>query len=604
MDEELYEKYKVDYEKIKPLILDTIVEVYGEKHRKQLTESVDKVYVNTYIDEEGIRNLILEKEQEKRVELTIAFLERMGEEITEEQKRQIRKEGTSKLTEEQKNKMAFYFEESSHSPHFDERENLPIYSLKNGWEKDRNIGDLLSKCLFLRKFGLNIHPGNYEEVVKDPENKEKLEKAKKIANIASSLQEEFGTLKEELKLEKKFLDTCEKKKVEIRNECKGEYLEEVKGLFFSNPTLLEICQKAMGVNSKEEYFEKLEENNVLLEADGYTYPKRLNAFSMNAQRILEEGTEKEQIEYIKQDQEEVCTLLGGKTSKEKEKIQSILKDWILYEYTSSHHSVIFTNQIKEKEQKQMSSYKQDEKDFEKFVETRGIDASNLDLSDLMNQYSNRNISPWSYASGRTAPKEKSIEAITFVQFDILSLPDGIRDIVLIHEILHGMETTLSIYLNNLIMKTGFCIEGMKTKDDYEQLSEGIHQMITIEVVKKLHEKGMYLLDTPENARYDNITYYEKFFPFLQYFFEQNRQDILDARLAPNLDLFLDKVGKENLDGMASTINQVKSLIIQEKKQEVVKDRYKEEEHNALMYTAAIREKVERYQAEKNIASVR
>lgn len=599
MDKRLYEKYKVDSEKIGPLILDTIVEIYGEKHREKIEENMKKIYINSYFDSEDVEYLIDEKKIKKREELTISFLEKIGEEISDEQKELVRRGDISKLAEQYQNKIAFYFAGCGEYSTFIEEERLPIYSFKyqNDIFKNENIE---RKCLFLQKFGLTIYPENYDKVINDPENENIIKRAKGISSIAWKLREEFFESLEELKLESDYLKKCKKEDIYIRNECKKEYLEKVKEKLFTSKELIELCQNSMGAKNRNEWFEDLVRGNVF----SLSYSGVLESFSSKAQQILEEGKEKEQIEYIKQNQEKLCTRLGGKTTKEIEKILSILKDEGIGEYILKCYEDILIKKLKDKERKKLSSYKHNKKDFKEFLKEQNhtglVDQFDISMGkncpgESSAKFARANRIAFSFEKN----KKCRIDHIGFVRLPILNIPLGHRDLILIHEILHEVEA--SEYLNNeqnLITKSGFHISG-KDIDKYTYINEACHQKNAIIVAKKLHEKGIYLLDKPQDVVYEGVSNYEEIFPFIDTFFEENMEEIIDGKMSATLDEFFYKVGKENFEGISNIVDKVGKRI---ENREDPYCNYLEEHQESEYYASKIRENIEKYQAQNDFTN--
>ena len=87
----IYRKYNIDFEKMKPFLLDAFVAVYGEKNRQLLSERIDKIYVNGYYTYEELRLYIDTQTKLKKGELTARLLEENGFKLSEEQKDSVLK---------------------------------------------------------------------------------------------------------------------------------------------------------------------------------------------------------------------------------------------------------------------------------------------------------------------------------------------------------------------------------------------------------------------------------------------------------------------------------------------------------------------------------
>ena len=99
----VYEKYNIDFDKIKPDLLEAFVAIYGEKNRQLLSKRINNIYINSYYTYQDLRRYVDGRINTKRKELTIRLLEENGFKLTEEQKEDILKRGNiDKLGEKEK----------------------------------------------------------------------------------------------------------------------------------------------------------------------------------------------------------------------------------------------------------------------------------------------------------------------------------------------------------------------------------------------------------------------------------------------------------------------------------------------------------------------
>lgn len=61
IESEVFKRYQLPIEELRPEIIDTIVEVYGERHRAQIEDRLNNLYVNAYVTAEDVKNDYNEK---------------------------------------------------------------------------------------------------------------------------------------------------------------------------------------------------------------------------------------------------------------------------------------------------------------------------------------------------------------------------------------------------------------------------------------------------------------------------------------------------------------------------------------------------------------
>lgn len=82
IDKSIFERYSISMEDLIPKILDTIVEVYGEKNRSIIEDRLKRIYVNSYATYDHIQSEYYRNISKKRNMLGIKFLREMGIEVS------------------------------------------------------------------------------------------------------------------------------------------------------------------------------------------------------------------------------------------------------------------------------------------------------------------------------------------------------------------------------------------------------------------------------------------------------------------------------------------------------------------------------------------
>lgn len=85
--------------------------------------------------------------------------------------------------------------------------------------------------------------------------------------------------------------------------------------------------------------------------------------------------------------------------------------------------------------------------------------------------------------------------------------------------------------------------------NYELFNEIINELIAQEIGNAMHESGIYIFNTPDNASMKNATSYEHTFFLVRDFFNNFKQKIIESRSNGNIQVIWDEVGKENFDAL-------------------------------------------------------
>ena len=96
---EVLKRYELSLDDILPQIIETIIEVYGQRHRKQIEDNFKRAYLNPYITYERIMKDYDRKEDICCAKLSIEFLKKLGEEIDPIEEKRVNEIGTAYLSE-------------------------------------------------------------------------------------------------------------------------------------------------------------------------------------------------------------------------------------------------------------------------------------------------------------------------------------------------------------------------------------------------------------------------------------------------------------------------------------------------------------------------
>ena len=61
IESEVFKRYQLPIEELRPKIIDTIVEVYGKRHRAQIEDRLNNLYINSYVTAGMYKMIIIQK---------------------------------------------------------------------------------------------------------------------------------------------------------------------------------------------------------------------------------------------------------------------------------------------------------------------------------------------------------------------------------------------------------------------------------------------------------------------------------------------------------------------------------------------------------------
>ena len=134
------------------------------------------------------------------------------------------------------------------------------------------------------------------------------------------------------------------------------------------------------------------------------------------------------------------------------------------------------------------------------------------------------------------------------------------DARLIHELNHAFELNMTdVNEQEIHFTCGWDlitsnVEQQNTPDelgkrDYELFNEIINEMIAQEITTKLHEQGNYIFNNENDAQIKGATSYERTIALVRDFYSTYKDDIIASRRNGNINIILEKVGKENFDAL-------------------------------------------------------
>ena len=170
-----------------------------------------------------------------------------------------------------------------------------------------------------------------------------------------------------------------------------------------------------------------------------------------------------------------------------------------------------------------------------------------------------NYSKSSQTNWRPYKKDNSnlLELFTIIYFDDLKSLNNI-DATIIHELNHVFEL-------KQLSDDEFVIGWDLFKYDYEKnemidlnkgkytyINEGINELISLDIVEKMHETNYLFTDKENNL--DKNSMYNKYEFLLKEFYEEYKDVIIESRLAGDINIIIDKVGRNNFNDLNNLVN--------------------------------------------------
>ena len=557
------DRYQINIDDIKPVLTDTIVEVYGEKYRTQIVDRLDNLYINLYVTASDIRNDYYSKNYHALDMLSVYFLKKLGVEVSKETEDEVYKNGVFRLSDEQKNILYQIFQSQT----FSEQGMIFAFNdelLNSEQEFVRNKA-IQERCKILKSLGLNISPENYDEVIKSKEGKMFLDAAKKIYDIADECRAKYEVFKESHRDYIEYLNELNNYKQELDFKYLKIYAQRI--LSYCSQEERNDIEQALNKNSDNQYsfLNDADKEGMYLTLSGV--PMVLS-FGKDAQEILEEGNE-----YF------ASQIKQARMKYFKNKGLDLGDNYELYEKSDEAKKLIPKPEIVEKlyEIKQKCD---EEKEEEYFLNTgnyaickKNILSQNLRMED---SFSRKFVDSGAIC---TTPNIKEDDNGNYQLFNVVHLPivkmiEGYKDEQIIHELLHCVETTMEpISGNKVHIKSGLdeftddiCkdkdeiivddrTEAEQTKREYELLSENLHQELSIRVTEKLHQKGIYIVDDPKIAKERGGTAYEPYSVITAGFQERFLDKIIDGMMQENSNALTSVVGKDNLSRLNECVKE-------------------------------------------------
>lgn len=567
IESEVFKRYQLPIEELCPKIIDTIVEVYGKRHRAQIEDRLNNLYINSYVTAEDVQNDYNTKNSHFVSILSVKFLRKIGMEVSKETEDEVYSGGTFHLPEEQKDVLRQYFGTSNFTDYgkilsFDDE-------LINSENDYSNRMHKANRCEILKAMGLEISPENYDEVIQTKQGQECLKRAMEIYKVAAECKNELGQFKEDNKDYIEYIEKVKKYEQELKFKYMKKYAEQI----------VPYCDKELGAKIEEalaknytldyRFTQDTDKDGIYIATHGEPL---ILAFSDDAE------------EKLAKDNFESMRVKSDRVKYFKTKGLDLGSNYEDYENSEEAKKLLPDKGIVET----LYAIKKEcdkERDMEFFLNTgnyeackRNILAQGIKVQD--------NFSKEFVENGVTCivPNVRQDDNGNYQLFNIVHLPlvkllHDYKDVQIVHELLHTVESSMKqLSKDEIYFKFGFdeAVEPIchneeelivddrqsnpnEPKRSYEIFSENLHQQLAIEVTRRLHEKGIYLYGDQKLAKETGSTSYEHYNVITANFQKVYREEIIDGMMLPTRDGITEIVGTENFERLNLAVKEYAEL---------------------------------------------
>ena len=564
-------------------IIEAFVAYYGEENREDIESKFRNTFYTYYLSEDSLNAIISRAIKAKSEELINKYGSEIG--LTEDEKKTYLNNQT---LEHYKNMTVYkyiaykkYFDATEEEILKEKREDAVrffkryytdvtidnLYSIKNT-EKYKRVHEKNTELASAWDYYLDdsIENDNVKRTKKEavrvlseivPEltidniddyiRNGKLDRIHEIAIVLTQALSDFRECEQLLEPNNKRLNDIKKRKEEKRHECDLLLIEEFRELFDEE----EVEKFKNG-----RYSEKI---NAFLQQ----YSPKIESFSLASEELLKKDDWRK--DSVLSDRIRFFKIFGI----------DLGNDYSAYENSPECESILPSQDVIEKFLERKEYYKrvvETDKYLSDslYIETKKqLDSLNLICEDSFDLES----LAYSYAFISPNLIIQNGEPIVYPLFYMSGkLSDEYYDNSIIHELNHRYELSLSEvredsveflcgwdYLvqknNTQVEKKDLLGDKDETKRDYELFNEIINELIAQEITTLMHERGIYIFNSPEFGKIKGATSYELARNLVQEFLNEFHSEIIASRKG-NIDIIFDTVGKENFDALNELVKEL------------------------------------------------
>jgi len=545
---------RLDLEKMVPFVIDMASEVLGEDYRNIISDRLNSATKLDYCDVERLNSYLYYIQSCKSRELGMKFLKQIGVNVT----RYERKKYVEELDKEIKGILKIYTGTDEIVPFYKFYEGMnPILLLEKDNLSFRKLDYKLQLINYLRaNREEQITKENIDEYMQTKEYKRMKKRVHQIAKIYHKIIEKYQIWERKLQPYRDYVEIERKRKKEILERKQIELFKEMQDQI---PEA--VCEKLIDKPIEEQikmFFGAGIRINDLTAVERFSKEKIDEIKNPEANCYF---TIYWQLEYlmalgvIPNDTE-----VKSETEEERKEHLEFLNKEEIKKYIPSES---FLKNLKVKKEEKL-----EEANKEYYTESADYKRMMVGFADNENNrlhtfYSMKDKKTCIMGRGGTDGNGNFISILFYT-----ILMEGRLDAQAIHEFIHvicqsengcGLEPS-----EHFIDDTNESFRNPYNKKyrKYERLNEALTDICAIEITKRLHENGIYLLE-PEKYTKEQYKYYsntsEKVRNLLGPFVKQYKDILTRAMINANQKELTDYIGKDNFEELVDAINKIDSL---------------------------------------------
>ncbi len=545
----------IDLKDLLPPVIEAYSHVFGEEYRSIITERLNKALLLYYVDPKNINDYVQYLERCKARELSIRFLEQIGEDTSK-----LRKDNFAKSfdIDTQKKLMNIYGDFLGFTSDADTFSPLRAFDSNNKKPKPWLISNMLTIINYLRgKDKDEINENNFEEFTNTDEFKELMKTIYEYKKIYESLLKEYNGWKKDLSELENYI-TDEKKRKEML------FLKKKKQLYLKVYNFLpEAIRKALDELPFVEQIKLiLGENDLGSDSNIEFFLKKNMNISKSLSNTFYKVNIGYQIEYLRGLGVKLPKFLQDVTAESCWEKHVLSKEDIInyFEFIRQEDikkyiptSSVITTVIKARKRMYQEAIKE-------YYETRD------DFCDIMNHFGS---DPYNKEVNYSTIKDNLICIIGGYddKGDCISIMFfGMRDPgLLAHDFIHECGHVIE---HNEKGIGGFEADKTTTKNpydgrrrEYEVFNETINDIFTMEANQYLQDQGIYLMEPKEVTNLDpssvntNNIVKDLLTPLIVKF----RKQVIKAKITATPSELTDYIGINNYNELVDAINKVDHL---------------------------------------------
>jgi len=509
-----------------PKIIEVFVKYYGEEERDNIEQKFRNLLIVGYCSPNSMKDILYVDEKRESDKLIDEFLNNVG--IVQYDKEKLKE---------------IIFANSGLG--YGNLHNIYSYiKHKNGYENYKE-----GAVEFLANFYPNVNVDNIDSLI----HQNAFVEIDKLVEQYEELIRKYESYLETNKGYHDYVERCEELRLLLKKKYVRKYFEEIKDNF-TEEEYQEIIEKLRN----EKYYYLSEKAKNFFGFELHT-PALIDSFSEENEKIV--NSEEASVwrkESIKNDRIEYFKKLGIDLGDN-------------YDDYMNNPKVIplipSQEKVKEVIEKRENAYTELMNEYYTSLEEYKINRQRIEQLGLINKNDSYNAN--SYENNGTFI-DTNIKKVgdEYVLYSILCMSmeifnDEYFDHYLIHELNHVYEAQLlNVNENSYTTTSGWDVAEEKINDrimenvelkvndekrNYELLNEIINEYLAQEISQLMHDEGVYIFNTPENAKVKGGTGYEEYGVLVKEFYNTFKEDIIESRKRGNISILFEKVGQENLE---------------------------------------------------------